>query len=287
MCLNKKEDSMSMKRFFVVTNDGKDRDGRVTEQVARILESRGKTCILCRKDKQKNIIADSIPEEMDCAIVIGGDGTLIEVARLLKKEIPILGINMGTLGYLTEVEVDRVEEALNQILDGNYMMEDRMMLDGRFDDGIQDVALNDIVLSRKGALRIIHFNLYVNGALLNSYEADGIIISTPTGSTAYNLSAGGPIVEPTAAMIVVTPICSHALNTSSIVLSAEDEIRIEIGEGRHGRPEEVFISFDGTNTRELRTGHTITIRRSEMITKLMKLSEISFLEILRRKMKGN
>lgn len=276
-----------MERFFVVTNDGKDKDGRVTSQVARILEGRGKTCILCEKDEQKNIIAESIPKEIDCAIVLGGDGSLIEVARTLKKEIPILGINMGTLGYLTEVEVDRVEEALNQILDGNYMTEDRMMLDGQFDDGTRGVALNDIVLFRKGALRIIHFNLYVNGALLNSYEADGIIISTPTGSTAYNLSAGGPIVEPTAAMIVVTPVCSHALNTSSIVLSAEDEIRIEIGEGRHGRPEQVFISFDGSDARELQTGQTVTICRSKMITKLMKLSEISFLEILRRKMKGN
>ena len=231
--------------------------------------------------------ADSIPKDIDCAIVIGGDGTLIGVARLLKKEVPIMGINMGTLGYLTEIEVDRIEESLDQILSGHYMLEDRMMLDGIFDDGGENVALNDIVLSRKGNLRIIHFNVYVNGTLLNSYEADGIVISTPTGSTAYNLSAGGPIVEPTASLIVITPICSHALNTSSIVLSAEDEIRIEIGEGRHGRSEEVYISFDGTDTREIVTGQTVTIRRSAMITKLMKLSKVGFLEILRRKMKGN
>ena len=278
---------MSMERFFVVTNDGKDRDGQVTGKVKKLVESRGKSCILCKKDEQKNIVPESIPEDMDCAVVIGGDGSLIEVARLLKQKIPLLGINMGTLGYLAEVEVDRVEEAFDQILAGSYMTENRMMLEGDFDDGTKDVALNDIVLSRKGALRIIHFNLYVNGALLNSYEADGIILSTPTGSTAYNLSAGGPIVEPTAELIVVTPICSHALNTSSIVLSAEDEIRIEIGEGRHGRSEEVCISYDGTNTKELGTGQTILVRRSGMSTTLMKLSEISFLEILSRKMKGN
>lgn len=278
---------MGMERFFVVTNDGKDQDGQVTKQVKELLESRGKSCIFCKKDEQKNIIPESIPEEMDCAIVIGGDGSLIEVARLLKRKIPLLGINMGTLGYLAEVEIDRLAEAFDQILEGNYMTENRMMLEGDFEDGTKDVALNDIVLSRKGALRIIHFNLYVNGALLNSYEADGIILSTPTGSTAYNLSAGGPIVEPTAELIVVTPICSHALNTSSIVLSAEDEILIEIGEGRHGRSEEVCISFDGTNTKELGTGQTIQIRRSGMSTTLMKLSEISFLEILSRKMKGN
>lgn len=278
---------MKMERFFVVTNDSKDKDGKVTEQVRDILERNGKTCILGEKDAHINMRAEDVPEDIDCAIGIGGDGTLIALARLLRDEIPILGINMGTLGYLTEVEVERVEEALGQILDGNYMIEDRMMLDGIFDGGIRDVALNDVVLTRKGALRIIHFNLYVNGEFLNSYEADGIIISTPTGSTAYNLSAGGPIVEPTASMIVITPICSHSLNTSSIVLSAEDEICIEIGEGRHGRTEEVYISFDGTNTRELGTGQTITIRRSKMSTKLMKLSKVGFLEILRRKMKGN
>lgn len=276
-----------MERFFVVTNDGKDIDGQVTERVKQLLESRGKTCILCERGVWKKMTAERIPKDIDCVIVIGGDGTLIGVARLLKNEIPILGINMGTLGYLTEVEVDRIEASLDQILAGNYMTEDRMMLDGIFDDGAENIALNDIVLSRKGSLRIIHFNVYVNGTLLNSYEADGIVISTPTGSTAYNLSAGGPIVEPTASLVVITPICSHALNTSSIVLSAEDEIRIEIGEGRHGSSEEVYISFDGTDPREIVTGQTVTIRRSPMITKLMKLSKVSFLEILRKKMKGN
>ena len=275
-----------MERFFIVTNEGKDKDGQVTGRVKALLEARGKSCTLC-EDACKDMTADSMPKDIDCAIVIGGDGTLIGVARLLKKEVPIMGINMGTLGYLTEIEVDRIEESLDQILSGHYMLEDRMMLDGIFDDGGENVALNDIVLSRKGNLRIIHFNVYVNGTLLNSYEADGIVISTPTGSTAYNLSAGGPIVEPTASLIVITPICSHALNTSSIVLSAEDEIRIEIGEGRHGRSEEVYISFDGTDTREIVTGQTVTIRRSAMITKLMKLSKVGFLEILRRKMKGN
>ena len=150
-----------------------------------------------------------------------------------------------------------------------------------------DVALNDIVVCRKGELRVIHFRLYVNGALLNSYEADGIIISTPTGSTAYNLSAGGPIVEPTASLIVITPICSHALNTSSIVLSPEDEIVVEIGKGRDNAEQEVIVSFDGADTRVLRTGERVEIRRAKASTKFIKLSKVSFLETLRRKMKGN
>ena len=276
-----------MERFFIVRNDGKDIGGRVTAKVKHLLEEQGKTCILCEKDEDKKIVKEKVPAEIDCAIVIGGDGTLIEVARMLRREIPILGINMGTLGYLTEVEVSGVEQAVCQMLADHYTIENRMMLQAEFEDGSRDIALNDIVVSRKNGLRLIHFDIYVNGSFLNSYEADGVILSTPTGSTAYNLSAGGPVVEPTASLIVITPICSHSLNTSSIVLSSEDEIVILIGEGRNGRTEEVYITFDGADMVELKTGQKLTVHKSESITQLMKLNGLSFLEILHRKMKGN
>lgn len=277
-----------MNRFLIVTNDGKDTDYKVTNKIKQLLEEAGKICFLCEKDANKKIIKEAIPENIDCAIVIGGDGSLIEVARVLPEhDIPILGINMGTLGYLTEVEVSHIDEAIAQIIAENYTTENRMMLEGIFEDDSSDICLNDIIVSRKGALRVIHFDLFVDGELLNSYEADGVIISTPTGSTAYNLSAGGPIVQPTAAMIVITPICSHALNTSSIVLSADAEIVIHVGEGRNGTTEEVLVAFDGADTVTLFTGDTVTIRKSSAATKIMKLSKVSFLEILRRKMKGN
>ena len=232
-----------LKKFWIVTNDGKDTNHAVTEKVKELLEIAGRSCILCEKDAEKNIIRERIPDMIDCAIVIGGDGSLIEVARTLwKRDVPILGINMGTLGYLTEVEVSNLAEDITQMLKGDYLYEERMMLEGMFPNGKKDVALNDIVVSRKGDdLRIIYFKLFVNGELLNSYEADGIIISTPTGSTAYNMSAGGPIVEPTASLTVITPICSHALNTRSIVLSSDDEIVIEIGEGRRGNIEKYWL----------------------------------------------
>ena len=174
-----------MDRYLIVTNDGKDVDYAVTDHVISLLEEAEKTCIVCQKDEKKNIILDSVPDDIDCAIVIGGDGSLIEVARMLwKRDVPILGINMGTLGYLTEVEVNHIDEDLKQMLSGNYLYEERMMLEGTFDNGMRDVALNDIVISRKGDLRIIHFRLFVNGELLNSYEADGVIVSTPTGCSA-------------------------------------------------------------------------------------------------------
>ncbi len=194
---------------------------------------------------------------------------------------------MGTLGYLTEVELTNIEGALERVVKGRYTVEKRMMLEGSFDGERMDLALNDIVVARKGAVRVIHFRLFVNGELLNSYEADGVIISTPTGSTAYNLAAGGPIVEPTAFMIVITPICPHALNTSSIVLSAEDEIVIQIGEGKHGIPDEAYVAFDGVDEVELTSGDMVEIRKAEAQTRIIKLNQDSFLETLRRKMKGN
>ena len=277
-----------MNRFLIVTNDGKDTDYKVTNKIKHLLEEAGKTCILCEKDASKRIIKEAIPEDIDCAIVIGGDGSFIEASRALQEhDIPILGVNMGTLGYLTEVEVSHIEEAVEKIIAEDYSTENRMMLEGVFDNGNKDISLNDIIVSRKGSLRVIHFDLYVEGELLNSYKADGVIISTPTGSTAYNLSAGGPIVQPTASMIVITPICSHALNTSSIVLSADDEIEIRIGEGRNGTTEEVVVAFDGADMVTLFTGDTVKIRKADAVTKIMKLSKVSFLEILRRKMKGN
>lgn len=270
-----------MDRFFVITNQTKDQNLEITYRIKSYLEQRGKTCLLAAKQ-------DIISDDIDCIIVLGGDGTLIRAARELHtSSIPFLGINMGTLGYLTEAEVSNLEECLEQLIRGEVKVEERMMLFGNVKGQIQDVALNDIVLTRSGSLRIIRFDLFVNGELLNTYRADGVVISTPTGSTAYNLSAGGPIVRPTADTIVITPICSHALNTSSIVLSADDCIEIVIGEGRDGAMEEACISFDGENNIEVQTGDRITIRKAKEKTSLLKLSKVSFLEILRRKMKGN
>lgn len=286
--LKKNKAERDMERFYIITNYTKDEDYIITTQIKECIESYGKTCILCERDNYENISEGPVPENIDCALVIGGDGTFIQASRkLFGREIPMLGINMGTLGYLTEVEVHNVEKAIEQLMQGNYTIENRMMLYGSGSHNIRDVALNDIVLTRSGMMKIVHFNLYVNGEYLNSYQADGIIVSTPTGSTAYNLSAGGPIVEPTASLMVVTPICSHALNSSSIVFSDEDEIVIEIGARRDGQIEEAAISFDGADFIPLRTGDRVRIKKAWEQAKIVKLSKISFLETLREKMKGN
>ena len=279
---------LKMERFYIITNYAKDGDYRITTRIKECIESYGKTCILCQKDDYEKIRPETIPNQIDCALVVGGDGTFIQASRtLFGREIPMLGINMGTLGYLTEVEVQNVERAIEQLMTGNYAIENRMMLYGSGPNQMRDVALNDIVVTRSGLMKIIQINLYVNGEFLNSYKADGIIISTPTGSTAYNLSAGGPIVEPRASLIVVTPICSHGLNSRSIVFSGDDEIVIEIGAHRAGQCEEAAISFDGADVSPLHTGDRVRIKKAWETAKIVKLSKISFLETMREKMKGN
>ena len=270
-----------MDKFYIITNLLKDKTMETTHRIKNYIEAHGRECVLATPDR-------ILPEGTDCVLVLGGDGTLIRAARDMHSyDVPLLGINMGTLGYLTEVELQNVEEVLDQLFEGETQVEKRMMLCGIINEKEQHLAFNDIVVTRLGALRVIHFKLYVNGELLNTYHADGMIVSTPTGSTAYNLSAGGPIVEPTASIVVITPICSHALNTSSIVLSAEDEITIEITPDREGHSQTVGLSFDGEINMELKTGDSLLIRKSEAETELLKLSDVSFLERMRWKMKGN
>lgn len=281
-----------MKKFYIITNYAKDENKKITKQIINCLESYGMNCILCEKNEREEVIPGTIPEEIDCALVIGGDGTFIQASRLLfGHDVPLLGINMGTLGYLTEVEVHNVEEAIAQLMRGDYTIEKRMMLYGSITrtngEKTADVALNDIVLNRGGLMKILNFDLLVNGQLLTSYQADGLIVSTPTGSTAYNLSAGGPIVEPTASLMVITPICSHALNSRSIVFSDEDEIVIEIGARREGQMEQAVINFDGADFIPLQTGDKVMIKKAWETAQIIKLSKIGFLETLREKMKGN
>lgn len=231
-----------------------------------------------------------VPADADCMIVLGGDGTVLQAARLTKMlRVPIIGVNLGTLGYMTEVEVPNLEESLERLIAGDYVQESRMMLGGRatFSDGREEEgwALNDIVIARSGPLQIIRFNIYVNGQFLNDYSADGVIVTTPTGSTGYNLSAGGPLVEPGARLIVLTPICPHSLNQRSIVLSPEDVIEIQIPARGESGNQNVEASFDGSHIIPLRTGDRLRIVRSEETTEFLKLGQVSFLDVLHRKMK--
>lgn len=283
-----------MRQFYVITNRHKDPQLEVTNRIKEYIEARGGNCTIQIKEPNPNreeSYTDSswLPETTECMLVLGGDGTMLQAARdTVEKRIPILGINMGTVGYLAEIELPGIEAALDRLLNDEYMLEERMMLIGIVQrDGKEpeeDWALNDIAITRSGSLQIIKYSIYVNDLFLCSYNADGVMVSTPTGSTGYNLSAGGPIVEPKAKLMLVTPICPHTLNTRSIVLSADDKITIEIEPGREGESQEVEANFDGSHKVTLRTGDRIEIKQSEKKTDIIKLSNVSFLEVLHKKM---
>ena len=283
-----------MRHFVIYTNPHKDKDGSLTARIRSFLLSQG-----CEVSQvimsEEGRAAQQISETADCMLVLGGDGTMLQASCDIKqRRIPLIGVNLGTLGYMTEIEPAVLEKSLELLIRDEFEIESRMMLSGSVlckRDGedtqtviAQDTALNDIVISRSGPLQIITFNIFVNGQFLNQYSADGVIITTPTGSTGYNLSAGGPIVEPKARLMMVTPICPHTLNQRSIILAAEDEIEVTIPEGRNGKQQQVEVSFDGNHAMVLGTGDRVRIRQSEKTTDIIKLSRVSFLEILHKKM---
>ena len=286
-----------MDKFYIITNSAKDQNLQFTNEIVSYLKEHGRECPVQQAERKKEgayhyTDPDLIPEGTECLLVLGGDGTLLQASRdVVHREIPMLGINLGTLGFLAEVDKHSVYSALDQLMEDDYEIEERMMLTGtvyRGDKVIgRDVALNDIVICREGALRVVRFKNYVNDVYLNSYNADGIIISTPTGSTGYSLSCGGPIVSPNGAMTLMTPIAPHTLNTRSIIFPAEDVITVELGEGRHEDLEKGLASFDGDTVIPMVTGDRIVIQKASVSSRILKLNHVSFVEVLRQKMRDH
>jgi NAD+ kinase len=217
----------------------------------------------------------------DIIFSIGGDGTFLKTARL-SCEKPIIGINTGTLGYLTEIHPDDLKIAIEEILNGNYHIENRMMVEGEIIKANGKTieipeALNEISIS-KNTFGVVRFDAVVNSKLINSYTADGILVCTPTGSTAYNLSCGGPIVDPTAEIITLTPIAPHSVINRSIVLSNDSVVEIKIKEIRENTF--CYALYDG-NPIEVECGDAIRIKKSDKVTKIIKLEDRSFIDTLR------
>lgn len=249
--------------------------------MCRSIRAAGKSCL---------VIKDScIPEDIQCAIILGGDGTFIQAANdLIRSDIPMLGVNLGTLGFLTEIEKQNIPMALEHLYRDECSIESRMMIKGSILCGEKSVyegyALNDIVINRSGMGHLISVGLYVNRELIDTYIGDGIIVSTPTGSTGYNLSAGGPIMNPKIKAVVISPICPHSLNKRSLVVSSDDEILLKIGCLRGNQPDNAAGVFDGRQVGRLISGDSIVIREAEVETKIVKLFDINFYEILRSKL---
>lgn len=286
-----------MKHFFIITNREKDIDLILTRKIQIYLEQRGAICSLAKgldnleecAEGYRYTNAGVIPKDVDCVLVLGGDGTLIQAARDLRYyELPLLGVNIGTLGYLTEVEPDSVFEALDRVLGGEFYIEERMMICGEIlRDGkiiYDDTALNDIVFMRSSMEGVVEYNVYIDGQFVSHYKADGAVIATPTGSTAYNLSAGGPIVMPEASLFVMTPVSPHTLSSRSVIFPDYVKIELEAEKQNHSSECGISVNFDGDMSFPLKVGDRVRIVRASQKAKLIHTSQISFLETLRKKM---
>ena len=281
-----------MKRVLIYTNEHKDPDGKYTKAVSEFFSAKGigtDTIISdIKRTEDKDAEIDQGRSDYDCIIVLGGDGTVLQAAReAWRLDIPIVGVNLGKLGFLTEIEPSAMNESFERLLNGDYYTEKRMMLRGEVikADGekVMGRSLNDIVLSRFGGMNMIVLPVYVNGHFLHEYKGDGIIVTTPTGSSGYNLSAGGPIVEPSSDVMVLTSICSHSLNHASIILSADDQIEVRLpDDSKDGG--KIELSFDGSYRVILEKGDTVRIRKSEKYTRFIKLNDLNFLETLHKKL---
>ena len=277
---------------MLITNAYKDQGLTLSLRIAKYIVGHGGSAGICVSNAEgfgeKDFDISEIPKDTECILVLGGDGTLIRAATKVESlQIPLIGVNLGDLGYLCELEEATVFDAIDELMADNYITEERIMLCGMKDGEELDdpqLALNDIIIHWAGDLSMLDLLVYVNGEYLTTYHADGIMVATPTGSTGYNMSAGGPIVDPKAKMLLLTPINAHDLNSQSIVLGDEDVIEIEIPEGKEGKLQTVDANFDGGHTVEMCTGDRIRIMQSEKITEFIQLNQVSFLELLHKKM---
>jgi NAD+ kinase len=228
---------------------------------------------------------EALPPLVDLILVLGGDGTLLAVANLIGQaalDVPILGVNFGSLGFLTEITRPELLTALDSTLSGTADYDDRMMLHGNV-DGRQRVALNDIVLTRTALSRMIDLDVSVGDQFVTSVRSDGLIIASPTGSTAYNLSAGGPVIHPAMDAIVVTPIAPHTLTHRPIVIPAEREIRVRAAAGNAGA--EIYVTFDGQHGFPLKEAAQVSVTRAPKPIRLVRAATRSYFEVLREKLK--
>lgn len=287
-----------IKNFAIVVNSSKENNTECSEKVKKILENRGCRCTACLFAGENVGLNNEflytdpalVPADTDAVISLGGDGTFIHASKdLLKLNLPVFGINFGTLGYLTEVDINGFDEALGSIVDGDYQIENRILL--RFEilsDGKvirSGLALNDIVIQRAIDTGIAKFDINADGRFLNSYFADGIILSTPTGSTGYNLSAGGPVVFPAAEIVLMTPICAHTLNSRSLVFPADEKIEIISKEVNREKNREVFVTVDGEKSIHLSDGDSIRAYKAKTSARIIKIDKMSFIENLGKKMR--
>ena len=283
-----------MKKVVMTPNPYRDKYFSYAKQAETILKEVGietKTCLAFDVDKNfrlpdnvKLYDLDKELQDADLLICFGGDGTILHASKAaMKANIPVLGVNIGTMGFMAELESGELD-ALRKLASGEYTVEERMMLhvvaEHEGEIVLVEDALNDAVITKGAVARTVQMSVACDDVEIMAFGGDGVIVCTPTGSTAYSMSAGGPIVEPTARNIIVTPICAHDMQTKTVVTAPSRTITVEIG--RIGR-KNAFLSVDGGRALRLGTGDKVTITQSKHTTKLMHLSDRSFFDVLKNK----
>ncbi|MCK5879554.1 MAG: NAD(+)/NADH kinase [Holophagae bacterium] len=235
----------------------------------------------------KQVSREQFRDTVDMVIVLGGDGTLLSLARMMsRREVPIFGVNLGHLGFLTEIPVDSIEDALEQLIAGRFTYDNRLMLHGEILDQNDDVVvsetvLNDVVVNKAALARIMDLTLTIDGSFASDYRSDGLIVATPTGSTAYSLAAGGAIIFPNTDVLAVTPICPHSLTNRPIVLDAGSVIEISLSHPH----ENVYATFDGQLGFRFFSNYRLRVKRSERKVRLIKPVGTYYFEVLKEKLK--
>lgn len=287
-----------MKRVILTPNPYRDKNFQTVRAAMQILHEVGiepRLCLPFEIDRSYELPRDlrfhRLDRELqntDLVICFGGDGTILHMAKAATRHnVPILGVNIGTMGFMAELESTELHK-LKQLAEGDFKIDNRMMLDVtvRRDRDIifHDICLNDVVITKGAVARIVHLAVHCDGVQAMECGGDGIIVATPTGSTAYSLSAGGPIVEPEAKSILVTPICAHDMVSRCMV--ASDQRVITVGLTRNMR-RNAFLSVDGGKAQRLNMGDVATIRKSNMETRLLRLKDRSFYDVINMKFKSN
>lgn len=280
-----------MKKIGIITNVDKDVGFTYTNLLADSIKRHGGSPMMT--DMLSEASSAGMPcgseqdmiDSCDFLICLGGDGTFLKAARkIYMKHIPILGINLGNLGFLTEVEKNNIDTAVEQLLEGRYEIEKRMMLEAvvvrKGKDKITDVALNDVVIARGAVSRVLHVKAYINDVFVDTFPGDGLIIASPTGSTAYSLSAGGPIVEPDTEVMIMTPICPHILYSRSFITKSDSVVKAVVAEEFDYS---AMVSLDGREGYELSNGDSVEVRKSGHSIDLIKIGKLNFFNILRTK----
>ena len=287
-----------MKKVILTPNPYRDDDFSTVREAMRILRQEGvevRVCLPFEVDRSYELPKDLRFSRLDrelpgasMVICFGGDGTILHMAKAATRQgIPILGVNIGTMGFMAELESTELEQ-LKRIAAGDYSIDERMMLDVTVhrdrDIIFHDIGLNDVVVTKGAIARIVHLNVNCDGVQVMECGGDGVIVATPTGSTAYSLSAGGPIVEPEAKNMIITPICAHDVGSRCIVTS--EKRVITVGLTKNAR-RNAFLSVDGGRALRMNLGDVATIKKSHLTTKLVRLKDRSFFDVVSTKFRNN